>query len=173
MKRVSSGAAVLVAVLLFSSSCATAPHSAGLSVSVTNVLPTQASLLETSAALTLRFVNEGPAPLHLGGGVHRLYLNDSYVGRAVTNERLTVPGLGTATQTITVYLENLTLIRKVSELSNSAAPRIGYRLESKLHPIDERGFGNIATSTSGELDLSGFTNLGSLPLAPTSAPTGR
>src|SRR5688500_18135504 len=89
----------LALVLAAGSGCATISRSSALSVSVTNVLPTQASLLETSAALTLRFVNEGVEPLKLAGGVHRLYLNGSYVGRAVTNERLTVPALGTVTQT--------------------------------------------------------------------------
>jgi LEA14-like dessication related protein len=150
--------------------CATFSRSTAVSVSVTNVLPTQASLLETSAALTLRLVNEGVEPLALAGGVHRLYLNESYVGRAVTSERITVPALGTVTQTVTVYLENLTLVRKVAELSHAQAPRIAYRIESRLHPADGRGFGSLATSTAGELDLSGFVNEG---LLPSRAPTGR
>ena len=159
--------AALALVVLSGSGCATFSRSSTLSVSVTNVLPTQASLLETRAALTLRFVNEGVEPLNLTGGVHRLYLNGSYVGRAVTNERLTVPALGTVTQTITIYLENLTLVRKVAELSNTQTPRIAYRLESRLHPVDDRAFGGIATSTAGELDLSGFVNENNaMPRAP-------
>ena len=161
---------LLALVLVAGSGCATLSRPSALSVSVTNVLPTQASLLETSAALTLRFVNEGVEPLNLAGGVHRLYLNGSYVGRAVSNERLTVPALGTVTQTITIYLENLTLVRKVAELSNTQTPRISYRLESRLHPADDRAFGSIATSTAGELDLSGFVNEN---ITPPRVPTGR
>lgn len=169
MKRFSC-CAWLGLVLLGSAGCATLSRPPVLSVSVTNVLPTQASLLETSAALTLRFVNEGVEPLNLAGGVHRLYLNGSYVGRAVTSERVNVPALSTVTQTVTIYLENLTLMRKVVEFSHTEAPRIAYRLESRLHLADDRRFGGIATSTAGELDLSGFMNE---THGPTRAPTGR
>ena len=169
MKRF-SWCVLLGLALLWSTGCATLSRSPVLSVSVTNVLPTQASLLETSAALTLRFVNEGVEPLNLAGGVHRLYLNGSYVGRAVTSERVNVPALSTITQTVTIHLENLTLMRKVVEFSNTQTPRIAYRLESRLHPADGGRFGGIATSTAGELDLSGFMHEMN---APTRAPTGR
>ena len=101
--------------------------------------------------------------------MHRLYLNESYVGRAVTSERLNVPALSTVTQTVTIHLENLTLMRKVVEFSNTQAPRIAYRLESRLHPADGGRFGGIATSTAGELDLSGFMNEMNPPAR---APTG-
>lgn len=114
--------------------------------------PLQASLLETTMAFTLRFTNEGTQPLTLVGSSHRLYLNGSYVGRAVSNERVTIPQLGTTTQTVVVYLENLALVRKVAELPN--APKIDYRLESRLHP--EGGFGGIKASATGELDLTGL-----------------
>ena len=163
MKR----AIVLAGVLMMATwgvGCATWQRTGGLSVSVTNVLPTQASLLETTAALTLRLSNETPQPLTLVGGTHRLYLNGSYVGRALTNERITVPQLGTLTQTVTVHLENLTLIRKVTELSQTEAPAISYRLESRLHPADGQGFGSFRVTSTGELDLRG--------LAP-NAPAGR
>lgn len=169
MKRLLSRVCLL-SVLLFGAGCATLSPPAGVSVSVTNIVPTQASLLETSGALTLRFINEHAEPLSFAGGVHRLYLNGSYVGRAVTNERVSVPPLGTVTQTVTIYLENLTLLRKVTELSHAQAPRIAYRLDSRLHPVEGGGFRGIATSTAGELDLSGLMNQN---LVPVSAPTGR
>jgi hypothetical protein len=78
------------------------------------------------------------------------------VGQAVSNERLTLPQLGTATQTVTVYLENLTLVKKFTELSNSNAPTISYRLESRLHAADSQHNRTIVTNTTGELDISGL-----------------
>lgn len=157
MIRLSRLLALCPLILLFAGGCATLPDRGGLTVSLTNVLPTEASLLETTAALTLRLTNERPQPLTLAGGAHRLYLNGSYVGRAVTNERVTVPELGTVTQTVTVHLENLTLIRKVTELSQTNAPMISYRLESTLHPAEGQGFGSFRATSTGELDLSGLT----------------
>jgi len=134
--------------------CATFTDTGGLSVSVTHVQPTQASLLETVAELTVRLTNETPRALTLAGSAHRLYLNGSYVGRAVSNERVTVPELGTLTQTVTVHLENLTLIRKMTELSQTEVSVISYRLDSTLHPADGQGYRSIRATSTGELDLS-------------------
>ena len=91
----------------------------------------------------------------LVGSAHRLFVNGSFVGRAVSSERVTIPQFGTATQTVTVYLENLVLARKAMELGN--APAIAYRLDSQLQPADGGRYGGIKTSTTGELDLSGLT----------------
>ena len=138
--------------------CGTLPSSSSIVVTVVDVRPVEASLLESAVALTLRFTNEALQPVTLAGSSHRLFLNGSYVGRAVSNERITLPQLGTGTQTVTVYLENLTLLRKAAELANAA--RIDYRLESRLHPSDDSGFGSIKTVANGELDLS---RLGLIP----------
>jgi len=128
------------------------------SLSVTNLLPTEASLLETTAVLTLRLTNEMPRPVTLVGGVHRLMFNGTYVGRAVTNERITVPQLGTLTQTVTVHLENLTLMRKLAELSRDASPTIRYQLDSKLHPAEGEGLRSFDATTRGELDVGELMN---------------
>lgn len=134
--------------------CATLPREDGLSVTVVQVLPTTTSLFETTAALTLRLTNEAAQPVSLVGGAHRLYLNGSYVGKAVSDERLTVPSLGTATQTVTVYLENLALMRKATEISQR--PTISYKLESRFHAAEGQNAVNLKTATTGELDLRGL-----------------
>lgn len=159
MKCLAACRFLLAVFALGGGACTTLPRGGGIGVTVADVRPLQASLLESSIALTLRLTNEALQPLTLAGSSHRLFLNGSYVGRAVSNERLTLPPLGTATQTVTVYLENLTLVRKAAELSN--APKINYRLESRLHPADGDGFGSIKAVATGELDLSGLGLLAS------------
>lgn len=114
----------------------------------------QASLFETGADLTLRLTNDGMQPLTLIGSAHRLFVNGSFVGRAVSNEHVILSGYGTATQTVTVYLENLTLVRKALEFGN--APSLAYRLDSQFQPADGGHLGGIKTSITGELDLSAF-----------------
>jgi LEA14-like dessication related protein len=154
--------ATLIALTLgnFLGGCATLTRNGGINVSLVNVLPRQASLFETSADLTLRLTNDAREPITLVGSTHRLYLNDTYVGRGVSSERLGLPSLGTATQTVTVYLENLILMRKATELGNARV--IAYRLETEFHPADAGRFGNIKAVTNGEFDLSAFT--GGIPL---------
>ena len=142
--------------LLFSG-CATFDRSTEASVNVIDLRPTEASLFETSAELALRYTNESGEPLALAGSAHRLYLNGSYVGRAVSNESLNIPALSTTTQTVTIHLENLTLVRKLRELPSAQA--IKYRLESALHRRDGKGLGTIRTASTGELDLSGLAHL--------------
>lgn len=153
MKRILLRAhAWLVALAVVLGGCATIPREGGVSVSLVSVVPQQSSLFETTARLTLRFINETARPLELAGSTHRIYINGAYVGRAVTNERLTIPQLGTMTQTMDAHLENLALMRKAQELGNATV--VEYRIDSRLLPLaDERAIGATAT---GQLDLSGF-----------------
>jgi LEA14-like dessication related protein len=162
MKWNVSTAFVLVAGLLVAG-CATVSRQGGVAVSLVGIRPVQSTLFETSAELTLRFTNESSQPLALAGSTHRLFLNGTYVGRAMTNERLTIPQLGTMTQTLTAHLENLVLMRKAQELGN--VPAVDYRIESRLHAADEQGGGTLAATATGQLDLSG--------LIPGSAPPPR
>ncbi len=143
-----------------SAGCASLSRSTEASVSVTNLRPLHASLFETSAELTVRYANETVRPLSLAGSVHRLYLNGSYVGRAVSNEAVTIPGLSTTTQTVTIHLENLSLIRKLRQLPGARV--IAYRLDSHLHPAaspETAGRAALKLSSAGELDLSGLNHL--------------
>lgn len=134
--------------------CATFSPAPNVSLSVANVRPLQSTLLETSVELTLRLTNASAQELALAGSTHKLYLNDSYVGRAVSNERVIVPAFGTSSPTVTVYLENLILLRKATEFSQT--PKLNYRLESRLHPADGSRFGDIKAVATGELDLAGL-----------------
>jgi hypothetical protein len=112
-------------------------------------------LLETSAELMLRYTNETIEPLALAGSAHRLYLNGSYVGLAVSNESMSIPQLGTATQTVTIHLENLALVRKLRQLPSDRM--IKYRLESTLHRAEGKGLDAFRVVSTGELDLSSLT----------------
>ena len=136
------------------SGCATLSREGGVAVSLVSIRPVETSLFETTAELTLRVTNESVQPLALAGSTHRLYLNGTYVGRAVTNEKLSIPQLSTSTQTLTAHLENLALMKKAQELGN--VPAVDYRIESRLLAADEQGGGTFVTTSTGQLDLSGL-----------------
>jgi LEA14-like dessication related protein len=139
-------------IALLASGCASLASREDVSVTLIDLLPTRATVFETGATMTLRYTNEAPAPIELKGSAHRLFLNGSYVGRAVSNDAVTVPQLGTATQTVTLYLENLALFRKAAEFSSAPAV-IAYRLESQLYPADAQNARRIRTVASGQIDL--------------------
>ena len=145
----------LLIVFTLLAGCATLAPAPAVSLSVVNLRPLESTLLETRAEVTLRVTNESAQPLALAGSTHKLYVNDSYVGRAVSNERVSVPAFGTSTPTVTVYLENLSLLRKAAEFSQ-APGKLAYRLESRLHPTDGALFGDIKVTTHGEIDLAGL-----------------
>jgi len=153
----------LLPLLCLLSACGTFAPRDVVEVSVVDIRPTRAALLETTGVLTLRFTNETPEPLQLKGSTHRLYLNGSSVGRAVSNDTLTIPALSTATQQVTVHLENLTLIRKATEFSKAPAS-IAYRLESQLFTVDGPGAtGRLRATATGELDISGLIDATNRP----------
>lgn len=162
MKKIGLIAVMVVTTSFLVPGCATVPREGGVAVSLVSIRPLDSSLFESSAELTLRLTNESPRVLALSGSTHRLYVNGTYIGRAVTNERVTIPQLGTTTQKVTAHVENLTLMRKAQELGNVAA--VDYRIDSQLFPADDPGGGSFAASATGRLDLSGL--LPEAPLAP-------
>lgn len=153
---------LLAAGVLVSAGCVSRPEPATVSLSVVSLRPLQSTVLETNVEVTLRLTNESGRQLALAGSAHRLYVNDSLVGRAVSAEAVTVPAFGTATPVVTLRLENLALLRKAAEFSR-APGRLAYRLESRLQPTDGGFFSDLKVTTVGELDLAG---LGLLPPVP-------
>jgi LEA14-like dessication related protein len=154
MKRLVSVALVLVGWAMVAAGCATILREGEVAVSLVSIRPLQSTLFESSAELTLRYTNETSSPLALAGSTHRLYINGTYVGRAVTNQGLTIPQLGTNTQTMTAHIENLALMRKAQQLGNVRA--VDYRIDSRLHATDAQGGGTLAATATGQLDLSGL-----------------
>lgn len=149
MTRIWMGWLLAAATMLMG--CATLVPPAHVNVSLVTFRPLRAALLETTVELTLRLTNESAQPLPLHGSAHRLYINDTYVGRAVNGDAVTVPAFGAVTQNVTAYLENLALMGKVQSLGNATV--INYRLQSELHPGTASHSALIKTSTTGQLDV--------------------
>ena len=123
----------------------------GLGVSLVDFRPTEASLLESRGTLTLRYTNETIAPLGYSGSSHKLYLNGSYVGKAVSNQPFGIPPLNTVTQDVSIQFENLALIRQL--VSVRETQMVAYRLESVVYQtMDEDRF-EIKVHAEGSLDL--------------------
>lgn len=142
--------------VLFLTGCSTDLHLSGVSITITDFRPTSATLLETQAALTLRYTNENVMPIAFSGATHKLYLNGTYVGKAVTKDAVGVPSLGSATQTVTVFLENLAMLQKVQSMAQSSSQVLSYKLESVLFVEAGEAHDTLKVTSNGQIDLSTF-----------------
>lgn len=134
--------------------CSSAALREGLSVSLVDFRPTEASLLESRGTLTLRFTNETIAPLGYSGSSHKLYLNGKYVGKAVSDKPFGVPPLNTVTQDISVQFENLALVRQLIAARDSQS--VSYMLESVVFQTVYEDDFKIKLKAQGSLDFRGL-----------------
>jgi LEA14-like dessication related protein len=107
----------LVVSALFLGGCASAGKLGGISVTVAGIQSAQPSLFETQAVVTLRYLNENVVPIGLSGSRHKLYLNGTLVGQAVSNKAVGLPQLAAATETVTVIFQQ--------RVRDRTAPRAG------------------------------------------------
>lgn len=126
-----------------------------MSVALVDFRPTDASLLESRAVLTLRYTNENISPLGFSGSRHKLYLNGSYVGTAVSDQPFGIPPLTTTTQQVTIQLENLALIKQLVAIRESQT--VAYRLESVLFQTIYEDKYQVKTNSEGSIDLRSLT----------------
>jgi LEA14-like dessication related protein len=144
-------------VALFATGCGSSYNLGGITVSIVNFVPAGAALLESSGTMTLRYTNENTIPIGLSGGVHKIYFNGSYVGKAVSKQPLGLAPLSTATQDVTVNFENLALVKQLVAMRDQQ--NASYRVESILYLTSGEENLNIKTSNTGSVDLRALAPL--------------
>lgn len=133
---------------------------------------TDLTMFETKGRFTVRLANENPEPLRISGGVFRLYLNGIKVGKALTSEAVEVPQLGTATQEVELFVNNVALVGRLAALMEE--PTLTYQIRSRL--FVEGSFGtrrlNFENSGAFSWDRAGERGPDSAPRdeAPVSEP---
>ncbi len=147
---------LLLLPLLFLAGCSN-PRPSGIIITLIDIRPTSATVLESSATLTLRLTSENISPLGFSGSSHKLYLNGDYVGRAVSNEPFGIPPLTSVTRDVTVHLENLSLVRQLIAMRNTQTA--SYRLENVLHQTIYEDKTEMKSRSEGSIDLRSFANI--------------
>ena len=147
--RLPPAAAILTLVAL-TTGCATF----GLiepDVSLVNLKFTDLTVFETSGIFTVRLTNENPEPLIVEGGVYNLYLGGLRVGKGLSNHRLEVPPLSTATDEVELHLSNLAIATQVRSIYESGVA--DYRIKAKVYV--EGGFGRrrVTVENEGRFDF--------------------
>jgi LEA14-like dessication related protein len=137
--------------LLFAACQSNSAKLGEISVTIVDLQPAGGTLLESRAVLTLRFVNENIRPFGFSGTTHKLYLNGTYVGKAVNREPFGLPPLSTTTRDVTLMLENIALVQQVLAMRGQTA--ISYRLDSVIFTKEGDDELKLPTQTKGTLDL--------------------
>lgn len=145
--------ALLAAVLSFAG-CASLQQAKDIEVSLVDLRFEEATPLESTAIFTIRVQNQRPLPLATDGSVHKIYLNEVYIGSGVSNEPLELPRLSEGTQTVRVHLRNLSVARLVRDIVEQR--RVAYRLDSRIYAKAEGRASTVHVTSSGTLALSDF-----------------
>lgn len=140
----------LLAGLICAPGCAT-PRPPSLEVRVVNLRFERATVLDTRATFFLRLENEDNEPIRVEGGVHSLVLNGTRVGKGLVGETVEVPRLGAVEQAVEVHLSHVSLATRLRSILE--APRVAYRLESRLYTVSNGRKRTVTLVREGELDL--------------------
>jgi LEA14-like dessication related protein len=137
---------------LLASGCQTRYSVGEISVSVVDLRPAGSTLLESRAVMTVRYFNENVVPVAFSDTSHKLYLNGSYVGKAVSNQAVGLPPASTVTQEVVVFLENVPLVNQLARMGQDRS--VSYKLVSVLTYRKGDDTERIPAEASGTIDLS-------------------
>ena len=143
--------------------CGCGGSAPGPAVSLVNLRFEDATAWETTATFTLRLDNESAQPVKITGGVHKIYLNDLYVGKGLSDKTVEIPRLSTLTHEVQVHLNNLALATRIKSIIESEG--FSYRIASVFH--GDSWLSRMSSENSGKLALKDF-----VPETSTNAPSG-
>jgi len=121
---------LLLTLAVLSTGCASLGTMTPPDISLVDLELTDVTVFETTGTITVRLTNENPDPLIVDGAVFKLFLNGIAVGKALDAERVEVPRLGTATQTVNLHINNVALVARLATMLDQS--ELNYRIKSKL-----------------------------------------
>ena len=132
--------------------CATTRDDGDFEVTLVSIRSASGSEGEVQLAFTLRLQNASPAPITVDGAAHKIYLNGIYIGQGLTNERIEVARLATATQQVTVNLSTFRLAWALSKVYRTQ--QANYRVESTIYAAEGGSTRRIRAHKEGAVDLN-------------------
>lgn len=116
-------------IFLFLTSCSRLPIE-NPEISLTNILPEQVGLLETTFKSSIRISNPNDEAIKVSGGKHRLYINDTYLGSGLSNEEFVIESYQDKTINITINASNIQMARELQAMLNSQ--KFSYTIKSRI-----------------------------------------
>lgn len=120
-------------------------------VTLVNLKFSDLTVFETTGVFTVRISNSNPQPLTIDGGVYRLYLNGLNVGKALSSARIEVPRLGSATDDVTLHINNLAAATRLGQILEGGD--LDYRIKAKLFVEGTFGTRRISSVYEGRFSF--------------------
>ncbi|NOZ95015.1 MAG: hypothetical protein GXP47_09805 [Acidobacteria bacterium] len=120
-------------------------------VTLANLKVVEATLFETTFEATVRITNVRPDPIQARGMALKLYLGGIRIGTGTSPEALEIPGLGSATTTLTIHVNNVAVLTRIKPILDSGA--VDYAMKGKLYVASRWGRSNLKLHGSGRIDL--------------------
>ena len=154
MKLTSSLALLLLGASVFLPGCRSLPRISEVLVNVTGFRPAASSQPGNHAIMTLTVANEGVNAIALSSSTHNVYLNGSYVGKAVSDAAIGLPALASQTCDVTLVIENPAVVRQA--LTGPDQPMARYRVESVLQFDEGEDKFHLKANGEGRVDVRGL-----------------
>lgn len=122
----------LALLCLLPSGCAGLSGEPPLEIMLANVQPgTGGGVGDMPMDFIIRLENSSPEPLTVDGGSYKIYLNETYIGQGLSNQRVELPRLASQTVTATVHLSTFRLMGSLYRIFKSN--QVSYRLEGSIY----------------------------------------
>ncbi len=155
MRRIEARTCVpflILPLLILLTGCSGLEVSKGPDVSLADLKLTDLTLLETSGVLTVRLANENLEPMVVSGGAYDLSLGGIRIGKGLSDQRVEVPKLGTATVDIDLHISNLALATRIRGLIEKKV--VDYRLKGKVYVDRPTGTRRYKVLRDGRFDFN-------------------
>jgi LEA14-like dessication related protein len=156
MKLPPSRAFALLLLILGLTGCMSGSKPGGVIVTALTLQLGLTSPTEVRAPLLLRFANENVIPLGYSSSSHKLYLNGTYVGKAVNDQPIGLPPMNQATREVYIQFENPAFVRQLA--AGGGSHQVAYRMETVLFQTAGEDKLEIKTRSEGTLELRNAAN---------------
>ena len=120
-------------------------------VSLVDLKFTDLTMFETSGIFTVRLTNENPEPMSIEGGVYNLYLGGWRIGKGLSDHRIEVPPLSTATDEVELHLSNLAIATQLRSIYESGIA--DYRIKARIYVESGYGRRKVTIENEGRFDF--------------------
>lgn len=126
-------------VIMLNGCAALQPAVEAPSVTLNNLQALDMTVFEQRYAVTLRVQNPNPVPLPISGMNFQLDINDTELGRGVTNEAVVVPAYGEALVKINLVSNLMRVFNQIRALESNKGQSLRYRLSGGLSVSNRMG----------------------------------
>jgi len=147
---------ILLLIALLAGCASMLPQEERVRVTLVDIQPLEATLLEQRFLVKLRLQNRAREPLAVDGMSFDLDLNGKAFASGVSNRAVTAPGFGEALLEVKVSSTLFGVIRQIQSLQNQEPKPFEYRISGRLSSPDSL-FG-LPFDERGEIDLNAPAN---------------